>query len=87
MPQATVQYDVEAMVVHVKDPSLGWVARIEASFVIPPMHPKLFRSKTIEKLVLATRNWNSNRVFATRMSGVKFDTTSEYLHVQLSQRE
>ena len=29
MPQATVQYDAEAMVVHVKDPSLGWVARIE----------------------------------------------------------
>ena len=29
MPQATVQYDEEAMVVHVKDPSLGWVARIE----------------------------------------------------------
>ena len=29
MPKATVQYDEEAMVVHVKDPSLGWVARIE----------------------------------------------------------
>ena len=29
MPQATVQYDEEAMVVHVKDPSLGWVVRIE----------------------------------------------------------
>ena len=29
MPQATVQYDEEAMVVHVKDPSLGWVASIE----------------------------------------------------------
>ena len=29
MPQATVQYDKETMVVHVKDPSLGWVARIE----------------------------------------------------------
>ena len=29
MPQATVQYDEGAMVVHVKDPSLGWVARIE----------------------------------------------------------
>ena len=29
MPQATVQYDEEAMVVHVKDPSLDWVARIE----------------------------------------------------------
>ena len=29
MPQVTVQYDEEAMVVHVKDPSLGWAARIE----------------------------------------------------------
>ena len=29
MPQATVQCDEEAMVVHVKDPSLGWVVRIE----------------------------------------------------------
>ena len=29
MPQATVQYDEAAMVIHVKDPSLGWVARIE----------------------------------------------------------
>ena len=29
MPQATVQYDEEAMVIHVKDPSLGWVARVE----------------------------------------------------------
>ena len=29
MPQATVQYDEEAMVIHVKDPSLGWVVRIE----------------------------------------------------------
>ena len=29
MPQATVQYDEGAMVVHVKDPSLGWVARNE----------------------------------------------------------
>ena len=29
MPQATVQYDDEAMVVHVKDLSFGWVARIE----------------------------------------------------------
>ena len=29
MPQATVQYDEEVMVVHVKDPSLGWVVRIE----------------------------------------------------------
>ena len=29
MPQATVQYDEETMNVHVKDPSLGWVARIE----------------------------------------------------------
>ena len=28
-PQATVQYDEGAMVVHVKDPSLGWVASIE----------------------------------------------------------
>ena len=64
---------------------VGWP--VLRSFVIPPMHPKLFRPKTIEKLVLATRNWNSNRVFATRMSGVKFDATSEYLHVQLSQRE
>ena len=59
MPQATVQYDEAAMVIHVKDPSLGWVARIE---VVPdtPYAPKLFRSKTIEKLVLATRNWNSH---------------------------
>ena len=29
MRRATVQYDEGAMVVHVKDPSLGWVARIE----------------------------------------------------------
>ena len=29
MPQATVQYDEAAMVIHVKDPSLGWVARID----------------------------------------------------------
>ena len=29
MPQATVQYDKETMVVLLKDPSLGWVARIE----------------------------------------------------------
>ena len=28
MPQATVEYDEEAMVIHVRDPSLGWVARI-----------------------------------------------------------
>ena len=29
MPKATAQYDEETMNVHVKDPSLGWVARIE----------------------------------------------------------
>ena len=28
MPQATVEYDQESMVIHVKVPSLGWVARI-----------------------------------------------------------
>ena len=28
MPHATVKYDQESMVIHVKDPSLGWVARI-----------------------------------------------------------
>jgi len=28
MPEATIQYDTEAMVIHVRDPSLGWVARI-----------------------------------------------------------
>lgn len=28
MPQATVQYDEQSMVIHVKDPSLGWIARI-----------------------------------------------------------
>lgn len=28
MPQATVEYDEEAMVIHVRDPLRGWVARI-----------------------------------------------------------
>ena len=87
MPQATVQYDKETMVVLLKDPSLGWVARIEVVRNTLPMHPNLFRSKTIEKLVLATRNWNRNRAFGTRIAGVKCGATSEYLHLQLTQRE
>ena len=64
---------------------VGWP--VLRSFVIPPMHPNLFRSKTIEKLVLATRNWNRNRAFGTRIAGVKCGATSEYLHLQLPQRE
>ena len=46
MPQGlTVQYDEEAMVIHVKDPSLGWVTRIEL-VCDTPYAPQVIQVKT-----------------------------------------
>ena len=48
MPDATVQYDSEAMAIHVKDPSLGWVARV--GFVRDlPDPPDVFQVKNGRK--------------------------------------
>ena len=56
MPQATVQYDEAAMVIHVKDPSLGWVARIE-----------VFRDTPYASQIIQVKNNRQTRLGRTEL--------------------